>query len=341
MLMSLCRGWTHTAILLALAAQYCFCAATVLAQTVNIDAAKKEGKVVLYGTVVPQAMESVFHAFEKKYGVKVEYWRASANGVVDRAANEWRAGRPGFDIVEGNPGLNLILKQEGALTKYVPPSSEKFPDAFKDKDGVLIPWRLIPISILYNTELVRPADQPKTLEDMIAPKWKGKLSMPNPVQHAETTQWLWNLEKIRADKWLDYAKGLARQEPLLVESFAPVPNKLISGEALVGFGYIKYVKQYKGPLGYVLMDKHLSDPNIISIGSKAANPNAARLYIEYLCSAEGQRLVAEQGEFTLHPGVLPPIKDAERVIATTITMDRPTPDQFKKLNAELRPIFFK
>ena len=296
---------------------------------------------MLYGTVVPQAMESIFHAFEKKYGVKVEYWRASANGVVDRAANEWRAGRPGFDIVEGNPGLNLILKQEGALTKYVPPSSEKFPDAFKDKDGVLIPWRLIPISILYNTELVRPADQPKTLDDLIAPKWKGKLSMPNPSQHAETTQWLWNLPKLRGGNWLDFAKALARQEPLLVESFAPVPNKLISGEAVIGLGYIKYVKQYKGPLGYVLMDKHLSDPNIISVGSKAANPNAARLYMEYLCSAEGQRLVAEQGEFTLHPGVLPPIKYAARVVANTITMDRPTPDEFKKLNAELRPIFFK
>jgi len=84
------------------------------AQAVDIEAAKKDGKVVLYGTVVPQAMESIFNSFEKKYGIKVDYWRASANGVAERAVNEWRAGRPGYDVVEGNPGLNLALKTEGA-----------------------------------------------------------------------------------------------------------------------------------------------------------------------------------------------------------------------------------
>jgi iron(III) transport system substrate-binding protein len=259
----------------------------------------------------------------------VEYWRASANGVVERAGNEWRAGRPGFDVVEGNPGLNLILKNEGALAKYVPPSAEKFPEAFKDKDGVLIPWRLIPISILYNTESVKAADRPRSLEDLIDPRWKGKISMPSPSQHAETTQWLWNLPKLRGGHWLDFAKALAKQEPLLVESFAPVPNKLISGEAQLGIGYIKYIKQYKGPLDYVLLDKHLTDPN------------AARLYIVYLCSSEGQKLVAEQGEFTLFPGINPPITDAAKVVATSVLMERPTPEEFKKLNAELRPIFFR
>lgn len=335
------RGWTRAAVILASAGSFCFCAATILAQPVNIDAAKKEGKLVLYGTVVPQAMEPLFAAFDKKYGIKAEYWRASANGVVERAANEWRAGRPGFDVVEGNPGLNLILKNEGAFAKYVPPSAEKFPEAFKDKDGVLIPWRLIPISILYNTESVRAADRPRSLEDLIDPRWKGKISMPNPLQHAETTQWLWNLPKLRGGNWLDFAKALARQEPLLVESFAPVPNKLISGEAQLGIGYIKYIKQYKGPLGYVLLDKHLTDPNIISLGSKAANPNAARIYIEYLCSSEGQKLVAEQGEFSLYPGINPPITDAAKVVASSVLMERPTPEEFKKLNAELRPIFFK
>ena len=54
------------------------------AQAINIEAAKKEGKVILYGTVVPQAMETIFNSFEKKYGIKVDYWRASANGVAER-----------------------------------------------------------------------------------------------------------------------------------------------------------------------------------------------------------------------------------------------------------------
>jgi iron(III) transport system substrate-binding protein len=309
------------------------------AQPVDVEAAKKEGKVVLYGTAVPQAMEPIFKPFEKKYSIKVEYWRAAANAVADRAINEWRAGRPGFDVVEGNPGLNLTLKKEGAFAKYIPPSSEKFPEQFKDKDGVMTAWRLIPISILYNTDSVRSTDRPQSLDDLIDPKWKNKISIPDPLQHTETSQFLWNLQKIKGDKWLDFVKAVAKQRPHLVESFAPVTTALLRGEAQIGIGYIKYVKQYKGPLGYVLLDKHLTDPNVVSVGSKAANSNAAKLYAEYICSSEGQKLVAEQGEFVLYPGIYPPIKGAEKVISTAILMDRPTPEEFKKLASEFRPIF--
>lgn len=311
----------------------------VHAQPVDVEAARKESKIVLYGTVVPQAMDPIFKSFEKKYGIKVEYWRAAANAVADRAINEWRAGRPGFDVVEGNPGLNLTLKKEGAFAKYIPPSSEKFPEQFRDKDGAMTAWRLIPISVLYNTDSVRPADRPQSLDDLIDPKWKNKLSIPDPLQHTETSQFLWNLQKLKGDKWLDFVKALAKQGPHLVESFAPVTTALLRGEAQIGIGYVKYVKQYKGPLGYVVLDKHLTDPNVISVGSKATNSNAARLYAEYICSSEGQRLIADQGEFVLYPGIFPPIKDAARVISTAVLMDRPTPEEFKKLAAEFRPIF--
>src|SRR5262245_58878192 len=201
------------------------------AQSVNIEAAKKEGRIVLYGTVVPQAMETIFDSFEKRYGIKVDYWRASANGVSERAVNEWRAGRPGFDVVEGNPGLNAVLKKEGGLGKYVSPSCEKFAEQFRDQDAMMTAWRLIPISILYNTDTVKAADRPRSLDDLIDSKWKGKISIPNPTQHAETTQFFWNLQKFRGDKWLDFVKALAKQEPHLVDSFAPVPNALIRGEA--------------------------------------------------------------------------------------------------------------
>jgi iron(III) transport system substrate-binding protein len=334
------RFVSFTISLFLLLFSFCF-AANSYAQAVNIDAAKKEGKVVLYGTVVPQAMESIFNSFVKKYGIKVDYWRASGNGVAERAVNEWRAGRPGFDVVEGNPGLNATIKEEGGFAKYAPPSSEKFAEQFRDKDAMMTAWRLIPISILYNTETVKAADRPRSLDDLIDPKWKGKISIPNPTQHAETAQFLWNLQKFKGDKWLDFVKALAKQQPHLVESFAPVPNALIRGEAEIGLGYIKYLKQYKGPLGYVLLDKHLTELNVMSVGSKAANPNAARLYVEFICSVEGQKLVAEQGEFALYPGINPAITNAEKVVSTTVLMDRPTREEFKKLTAELHPIFFK
>jgi ABC-type Fe3+ transport system substrate-binding protein len=314
--------------------------AWVRAQPVNVEAAKKEGKVVVYGSVPPQAMAGLNKGFEKKYGITVEYWRGDSTKVMDRALTEWRAGRPGYDVVEANRGVQLIMRQEGLFAKFVPPPSEKFPAQFKEKDALITPWRVLPISILYNTELVKPGELPKTLDDLLAPKWKNKISMPDPSRHTTTAQFLWNLEKFKGDKWLEYVRALAKQQPHLVESLAPVSNAIIKGEAHVGITYIKYVKQYKGPLGYVLMDKYLTDPNYMALSGKAAQSNAGKLYIDFATSAEGQKIISEDGEFVLFPGIFPPIKEAEKVAPNMVFMDNPTGEEFKKLRDQFRQIFF-
>ena len=315
--------------------------ATVSAQAVNVEAAKKDGKVIVYGAQVPQAMKPLHAAFEKKYGIQVDYWRGSSTKVSERALTEWRAGKPGFDVVEGNRGVQLIMRDDGLFQKYIPPSSEKFPAKFKEKDGMITPWRVLPISILYNTDMVKSGELPKTFDDLLNPKWTGKITMPDPTRHTTTAQFLWNLKEIKGDKWLDLVKGLAKQKPLLVESLAPVTTTIIKGEAPVGITYIKYVKQYKGPVGYVLMDKYLSDPNYMSLGAKAPHPNAAKLYIEFVTSAEGQKLAAQEGEFVMYPGIYPPIKDAEKVAPNMIFMENPSEAEFKKLMTNtFREIFF-
>ena len=329
-------------LLLALTGSFGFAArAPVMAQAVNIDAAKKEGRVVVYGSVVPQAMEDFNKGFESKYGIKVEYWRGDSTKVSERALTEWRAGKPGFDVVEGNRGVQLIMKQEGLFTKFVPPASEKFPAQVKEKDGLITPWRVLPISILYNTDMVKPGDLPKSFDDLLQPKWTNKITMPDPTRHTTTAQFLWNLEKFKKDKWLDLVRGLAKQKPVLVDSLAPVTTSVIKGESALGITYIKYVKQYKGPVHYVLMDKYLADPNYMSVGVKATNINAAKLYVDYACSPEGQKYIAEDGEFVFAPGVLPPIKDAEKVQPNIMLMDNPSAEEFKKLmSGTFREIFY-
>lgn len=310
------------------------------AQSVNLEAAKKEGKVIAYGTILPQVMGPLHAAFEKKYGVKVEYWRASATQVLERAQNEFAAGRPGFDVTFAAQGAQLLLKQTGALTKFSAPSADKFPARFRDKDGVLTAWRHTPVSVLYNTELVKPADAPRSLDDLLHAKWKGKIGIPDPSRHSTTLQFLISLKKIKGDGWLDYVKALAKQAPLLRESFAPVPNDIIRGEVSLGFTYIQYMQQYnKAPLGFMLTDKILTDTNELALGAKAANSNAGKLYIDFLCSSEAQKIAADLGEFVLSPGFNPPIKDADKVAAASIFMDDPGPEEFKRLSAEFRQIF--
>jgi len=311
------------------------------AQPVNVDAAKKEGKVVVYGSVPPQSMEGLHQAFRKKYGIDVEYWRGSSTQVSERALTEWRAGKAAYDVVEGNRGVQLIMKDEGLFAKFIPPASEKFPARFKEKDNLITPWRVLPISILYNTDMVKAADLPKTLDDLVNPKWSGKISIPDPTRHTTTAQFLWNLEKFMGNKWLDYVKALAKQKPIMVESLAPVTSMIVKGEAAVGITYIKYIKQYKGPVNYIPMDKYLTDPNYLSLSAKSAHPNAAKLYIDFACSPEGQKEIAEDGEFVLAPGVYPPIKDADKVAPKMVFMENPSEEEFKKLmSGTFREIFY-
>jgi iron(III) transport system substrate-binding protein len=309
------------------------------AQPLDVAAAKKEGKVVVYAAVPPQTMKVINDPFEKKYGIRVEYWRASATGILDRALNEWRAGRPAFDVVEGNKGPQLILKSEGVFEKFLPPSAGNFPRQFLEADGMLTPWRFNPISILYNTESVKKEEVPKTISDLLLPKWKGKITMPDPSRHTTTAQFLADLDSYEGIKWKEFAKGLAQQRPLLVESFAPVVNTVIRAEALLGITYLKYVGQYKGPIDYARLNKYLADTNLIGLGKRAVHPNAAKLYVDYICSAEGQKAMAATGEFVLAPHIAPAIPGAAEVAQRTVFMEEPTAEEFKKLRDEMQQIF--
>jgi iron(III) transport system substrate-binding protein len=309
------------------------------AQGLDLEGARKEGKVVVYAAIPPQLMKPINDAFEKQYGVRVDYWRASTTGILDRALNEWRAGQPGYDVVEGNKGPQLILKSEGVFIKFPPPSAGKFSKQFLEPDAVLTPWRFNPISILYNTDLVKKEDAPKSLADLLLPKWKDKITMPDPSRHTTTAEFLANLGKYEGLHWKEFAHGLAQQQPLFVESFAPIVNTVIRGEAALGLAYLKYVIQFKGPIDYVRLDKYLADTNYLGVSKKAPHPNAAKLYLEFLCSPQGQKAVAETGEFVLSPGIAPAVPGAAQVAQRSSFMDEPNAEEFKTLQAELRQMF--
>jgi ABC-type Fe3+ transport system substrate-binding protein len=317
-----------------------FVAASVAwGQPVNLDGAKKEGKVVIYGTIVPQVMALIEKGFEGKYGLKIEYWRADATKVIDRVLTEWRAGKPGFDLVIGARGALLLGKEEDIFAKFVPTNTASFPTKFKDADGRLTARRVTPVGVLYNTELVKAADVPKSLDDLLETKWQGKISMPDPSRHASTAQYLWNQNQVKGEKWLEFVRGLAKQKPLLLESYSTVPSTIVRGESQLGITYVQYAGQTKGPIDFAPIDKIFADPSDAALSAKAANPNAAKVFIEYLCSSEGQKRVAETGEFVLHPGIYPSLKGADRVMANMVFMDNPSAEQLAKLQGEFRQIF--
>lgn len=309
-----------------------------------LESARKEsGKLTIYGSIETEAMQAVQKGFEAKYGIKTEYWRASSTKVMDRVLTESRAGKPLYDVVLTNATPMKILKGDGVFARYEAPAAARYPAKVQDRDGVLSPpYRVVVVGILYNTRMVKAADAPRTLKELLDPKWKGKIAMPDPTRHSTTITWLVNLEKLLGKDWKPFLEGLAAQKPIMVESFIPSAKKVIGGEAPLGLSYVKYVytmgTKEGAPLDYARLNPALGDAHHIAVGAKSDNPNGARLFTNYFISPDGLKILASEGEFVLVKGLYPPIKDADKL--EVIGMDDLSEEELKKWRAEFKKIFF-
>jgi iron(III) transport system substrate-binding protein len=262
---------------------------------------------------------------------------------MDRVLTEARAGKPLFDVVLTNATPMKLLKHEGVFARYELPSSAGYPAQVRDPEAILSPpYRRVVVGVLYNPRLVKADEAPKTLTDLLHPKWKGKIVMPDPTRHSTTMTWLVNLEKLLGKDWRPFLEGLAAQKPMMVESFIPSAKKVIGGEALVGISYIKYVHvmgaREGAPLEYARLNPVLGDAHHVAVGAKAHHPNAARLFTNYFISPESLKILAAEGEFVLVKGLYPPIKDADKLEITT--MDDLAEEELKKWRGEFKKIFF-
>ena len=292
-------------------------AAPVSSQSASlVQAGKKEGKAVVYGSLESDSAGAIFAAFKKKTGIEAEYWRASATKVMDRALSEYRAGRPLFDIILTNDNPMQIMFKEGIFAKYDSPAAKDF--AKESIDPNLGPrYRNVVIGVIYNKDIIKPADAPKTLEDLVKPQYRGKLVMPDPTQHTTTTQWVASLDKLmgkeKADKFI---RDLAAQKPILVESLLPAAERVATGETPIAISYIKYVYIYGqrgAPLDYVRTGKFMGDGHYLTLGNKAPHPNAGKALIDNFLSAENMAVLAKLGEFVNRKGVYPPLPDADKI----------------------------
>jgi iron(III) transport system substrate-binding protein len=307
-----------------------------------IEAAKKEGKVVVYGSLESDTTDTITKSFTKKTGVQVEYWRASATKVMDRAMSEYRANKPLFDIILTNDNPMQIMHKQGIFAKYDSPTARDFPkEAIDPNLGAR--YRNVVIGVVYNKNMVKPADAPKTLEDLVKPQNRGKLVMPDPTQHTTTTQWVASLWKVlgkeKADKFI---RDLAAMKPIFVESLLPSAERVASGETPIAITYVKYVYIYgkKGvPLDYTRLGKFMGDGHYLGLNNKAPHVNAGKAFIDYFLDDESMKLMADLGEFVNRKGVYPPLPDADKIQFVEM-MDLDT-KQFAEKKKEYQQIFLK
>lgn len=274
-----------------------------------VDAAKKEGEVVWYSTlIINQIVRPMADAFTKKYGIKVSYSRSPAGEVALKLTNEHRAGKLQADVFDATAVIYTMLPNE-MLGKIPAETTKDYPADYKDPDGRWAAMNLFFLTSAINTDLVKPADAPKTYEDLLNPKWSGKMAWTTDPTVNGAPGFIGNvLLSMGKEKGMAYLKKLAAQKIVNVPSSQRVVlDQVISGQYPIGlmtFNHHSVISGAQGaPVQWLKMEPLTATMNYMSLLKAAPHPNAAKLFADFVLSEEGQNVLREADYIPASPKV--------------------------------------
>ena len=261
-----------------------FARAAAAADQALIDAAKKEGHVTWYTTlIVDQFARPAAAAFEKKYGIKVDYIRAEPTEIALRIVGEAKAGHVQADIFDGFT-LGALAK-DGYVQSWLPDATQHFPKDYYDPAGLWAASNIYVLTPGFNTELVPKGTEPKTFEDLLDPKWQGKMVWSSNISASSAPGFIGTvLTAMGEDKGLAYLQKLAKQNIANVGvSARQVLDEVIAGEysiALRIFNHHAAISAAKGaPCDWIRLEPAMVVLNIVSLTTHSPHPNAGKLLV--------------------------------------------------------------
>ena len=261
-----------------------------------IDGAKREGQFTLYTSHT--WFKTFVREFEKKYPfVRATEWRNDSKNVIRKVLEEVKAGRMLADVVETTADGMGVMKREGIFQEYFSPEARHYPNELKPrgKSGFFyLPNRETYNSLGFNTNVISPASAPRSLKDLLDPKWKGKMAITNTTTGA---RWIGNFIESQGRELLD---KLADQE-ISLQDMAPAAliNLVVSGEIplspTIFDANVTLAKQKGAPVEWRPLEPVVATVGSIALLAKAPNPHSALLFIDYLLSKEGQQFIMKGG----------------------------------------------
>src|SRR5215813_9582778 len=273
------------------------------------EAARKEGEVVWYTTlIVNQAVRPLIEAFNRKYpGIAVRFVRADSGPTAIKIINEAQAGRPQSDIFDGIDTTPPLLTA-GLVETYVPSATDKYPAELKDPDGR---WQALVLYFLtpaVNTSLVPEAERPKTPQDLLHPRWKGRIAWSTVPASGSGVYVGSVLQTMGNERGMAFLRALARQDIINVDATnRAILDQVIYGQyplALSIFNHHAVLSAQKGaPVEWLKVDPISAPMHSVGLTRNGPHPNAARLLLDFLTSEEGQRTLAEVEYIPAMPSV--------------------------------------
>lgn len=284
-----------------------------------VEAAKKEGSLTLYTTIAEKDLPALIKPFEAKYGVKVNVWRAGTDKVLQRTLAEASANRHEVDVIHfGSPEMEALARE-----KVLQPVNSP---AYKDLVPGSVPshrqWAATLLSVwvqAYNTNAIKKADLPKTYQDLLDPKWKGKVGI-----EAKNQDWFQTVVELTggADKGLKFFNDLVARNGISVRTgHTLLNNMVVSGEvpmALTVYNYMPEQAKKKGaPIDWFAIEPAVARSNAVGVARKAPRAAAALLFHEFMLT-EAQPLLVGIDYVPTNTTVASPLKGVKIVITDPV-----------------------
>ncbi len=269
-------------------------AATVNAEPVP-DAAKREGEIVYYASMNLGEANELIAEFEKRYRpIKVTLNRTGSEKLLTKVLAEARSQKTFADVIQTVEFSMHLLNRKGTLARYIPLANAFYPADFKE-EGYWTTVYYNPYVIAYNTREVPVRSLPKTYQELLDSKWRGKMMM-----EGTKADWFAGMLQIMGqERGLNYMRELAKQEPVAREGHELLAQLIAAGEGLFDINIpaasVERVKEKGAPIDWLSVG--LSPAIMVGIGlsAHAPHPNAAKLFLDFVLSREGQMLMRAPG----------------------------------------------
>jgi iron(III) transport system substrate-binding protein len=259
-----------------------------------IPAAKKEGSFMLYTSFAEKDLPRLTAAFEKRYGIRVNVWRSASEKVLQRAVIETGAGRHEFDAVHTSALEMEALYREKILQPVAPAHGVEL------LAGAVRPHRAWTATYLsfwvqsYNTSVVKKEDLPRTYQDLLDPKWKGKLGI-----EARVPEWYATVAMdMGEEKGIRFFRELVAKNGISVRGGHTLLNNLvIAGDVPLALTMYQYIvegsKRQGASVDWFVLEPAVARMSGVGIARHTTHPNAALLFYEFMLSTEAQQLLLE------------------------------------------------
>ena len=259
-----------------------------------LEGAKKEGQLSIYTSLNTKDSGPITEAFEKKYGIKALLWRSSSEKVLQRAVTEARAGRYAFDVLETNGPEMEAMYREKLLAEFHSPHFKDLPPAAFPKHRHYVADRFNFFTIGYNTNLVKPDEVPNSYQDLLHPRFVGKIGL-----ESGDTDWFAALVKAMGEeKGMAFFRKLSEMKPQMRTGHTLLAELVSSGEipitATIYNHNIERLIQKGAPVKWKALTPTFGRPNAIGVVARSPNPHAALLFTDFMLSLQGQQLLKER-----------------------------------------------